>query len=248
MMARRARLGRSLGVPGPSGRSLVAAMESATSNYYQRLGVKASASSEEIRAAYRALAGRLHPDRMIDASSAERTLADRRMREVNEAWQELRDPVRRRRYDEGRLSAGRSPRSSTSASASSTRPSRRADVPAMAENDDLVDVMGSMGPVKAGLFRHGPWVALAGVFLVIFVVTAYASSSSPAEKPVGSQVGTCVNVAAGPTTTVVPCDGPHELRIVERIPDGGSCPAGTEKRRLAVDGYLECVRVESSGG
>ena len=86
------------------------------------------------------------------------------------------------------------------------------------------------------------------VFLVIFVATAYASSSSPKEEPVGPQVGTCVNVAAGPTTTVVPCDGPHEMRIMKRIPDGGDCPEGTEKRRLAVDGYLECVRVESVGG
>ena len=209
----------------------------ATANYYQRLGVNASASTEEIRSAYRALANRLHPDRLIDASSAERTLAERRMREVNEAWHELRDPVRRRRYDDSRLGTAKRP---------TPRPSRapaRTDGPVDGD-DDLVDVYGPMGPVKAGLYRHGPWVALVVVLGLIFVVSAYASSSKPSEAPAPSQIGTCVDVSAGPTTTVVPCTGPHELRIVTRINDGGQCPDGTEKRRLAVDGYLDCVKVE----
>ena len=41
----------------------------------------------------------LHPDRLVDASDAERRLAERRMREVNVAWTTLSDPARRTDYD-----------------------------------------------------------------------------------------------------------------------------------------------------
>lgn len=215
--------------------------EPATTTHYQRLGVTAMASTEEIRAAYLRLAQRLHPDRMIDASSAERTVADRRMREINEAWQVLGDPAERRRYDQERLG--------TSGTRATERPRPRKPpdtMPAVVdEDDDLVDVMGEMGPVKAGLFRVGPWGILLLMFGLIFVVTAYATADDePAPTSPTSEVGSCVDVETGPVTTVVPCDGPHELRIVSRIVDGGQCPVGTEKRRLADDGYLECVRME----
>lgn len=161
------------------------------------------------------------------------------MREVNEAWRVLGDADRRRAYDDDQRRASGRPISPSQAGRS------RSSVPAVADDDDdddLVEVAGDMGLVQAGLFRHGPWVALVVIFAVIFVVTAYATSSKEVDEPTGSQVGSCVDVAVGPSTTVVPCDGPHELRIVTRIPDGGRCPDGTEKRRLAVDGYLECVQ------
>jgi len=207
-----------------------------TSTHYQRLGVNPSASTEEIRAAYRTLAGRLHPDRVVDGSLPERELAERRMREVNEAWQVLQDPGRRRAYDDSRLVGRRAP---------STRAARpEATVPAMvADDDDLIDVAGEMGPVQAGLFRHGPWLVLLVVLGLIFVGTAYATSDKTGEAPVPAvRAGSCVDVVSGPTTTVVDCGGPHELRIVERVPDGGQCPAGTETRRLGTDGFLDCVR------
>lgn len=215
--------------------------EPATITHYQRLGVTAMASTEEIRTAYRALAQRLHPDRMIDASSAERTVAERRMREINEAWQVLRDPEERRRYDQARLGTSRSRPAAT------PRPSKPpSSMPAVVdEDDDLVDVAGDMGAVKAGLFRLGPWGILILVFGLIFVVSAYATAEDePMPARPTSEVGSCVDVETGPVTTVVPCDGPHELRIVGRIADGGRCPEGTEKRRLATDGYLECVQME----
>lgn len=65
-------------------------------DYYAELGVSASASFEEVRAAYRRLAREHHPD---VNSSAEAAL---RMRRINEAWEVLRDPVRRAEYDRSR--------------------------------------------------------------------------------------------------------------------------------------------------
>jgi hypothetical protein len=58
--------------------------------YYEVLGVGESASSVEIRSAYRAAARSLHPD----AGGSEVA-----MQELNVAWNALRDPARRAAYD-----------------------------------------------------------------------------------------------------------------------------------------------------
>ena len=106
--------------------------------------------------------------------------------------------------------------------------------------DDLVDVLPPMGPVAAGLFRHLPWVVLLVVLGAIFVATAYAGGGDdPATT--GTDEPRCVDVAPGPTTTVVECDGPHDLEIVVRVDELTQCPEGTQRRRLATDGLLDCV-------
>ena len=66
---------------------------------YEVLGVAPDAPPEEVRRAYLRLARRHHPDFHADASAGERAEADRRMREINEAWAVLGDARRRRRYD-----------------------------------------------------------------------------------------------------------------------------------------------------
>jgi curved DNA-binding protein CbpA len=62
---------------------------------YATLGVPRDATERQVRAAYRRLAMRYHPDRHPDERTSER------MRGVNEAWHILSSPVRRRRYDAG---------------------------------------------------------------------------------------------------------------------------------------------------
>lgn len=64
-------------------------------NYYAILGVLPSAEDFVIRAAYRALAQRYHPDK----SPAYRAAAEARMREINEAWAVLSNEHSRARYD-----------------------------------------------------------------------------------------------------------------------------------------------------
>jgi molecular chaperone DnaJ len=63
-------------------------------DYYEILGVARDAPGEEIKRAYRALARTHHPDVAQDKSKAEH-----RFKEINEAYEVLSDPQKRAQYD-----------------------------------------------------------------------------------------------------------------------------------------------------
>src|SRR5690606_30017501 len=63
-------------------------------DYYETLGVKPDASDTEIKAAYRRLARKYHPDVSREAGAEERFKA------VNEAYEALKDSARRKAYDQ----------------------------------------------------------------------------------------------------------------------------------------------------
>jgi len=64
-------------------------------DYYKTLGVPKTASAKEIKAAFRKLARKTHPDVNPGDASAEQ-----RFKEINEANEVLTDPDKRRKYDE----------------------------------------------------------------------------------------------------------------------------------------------------
>ena len=71
-----------------------------TEDKYSILGIPKTASQADIKAAYLKLARERHPDRFKDP--VEREEAARRFQLINEAFNLLRDDVRRRKYDEER--------------------------------------------------------------------------------------------------------------------------------------------------
>jgi curved DNA-binding protein len=64
-------------------------------DYYAALGVAKTASEKEIKQAFRKLARKYHPD--VNPGD---TAAESRFKEINEAYEVLGDPAKRRKYDE----------------------------------------------------------------------------------------------------------------------------------------------------
>lgn len=67
-----------------------------TKDFYKVLGLSKAASQEDVRRAYRKLARKHHPDANRDDPEAEN-----RFKEIQQAYEVLSDPERRREYDEG---------------------------------------------------------------------------------------------------------------------------------------------------
>jgi len=63
-------------------------------DYYKILGVPRNATQEEIQRAYRKLARKYHPD--VNKSPE----AEEKFKEINEAYEVLRDPEKRKKYDQ----------------------------------------------------------------------------------------------------------------------------------------------------
>jgi curved DNA-binding protein len=80
---------------GATGAQKFAAMAVQFRDYYETLGVPKTATNDEIRSAFRKLARKYHPDVAKDKKAAEE-----KFKQINEAYEVLSDPEKRRKYDQ----------------------------------------------------------------------------------------------------------------------------------------------------
>lgn len=113
----------------------------ATPNHYRTLGVKPTATADEIQQAYYALVRELFPE--VNRGDEE---AVARVKEVNRAYECLKDPEKRKEYDES-LRVGGSPRPAAGSAprAGATQASGRpaGGVPPPTGNP-MADILGAM--------------------------------------------------------------------------------------------------------
>ncbi|KAI0824212.1 DnaJ domain-containing protein, partial [Trametes gibbosa] len=68
-------------------------------DYYKLLNVQKNASADEIRTAYKKESLKTHPDRIVNATPAEKQAATERFQAVADAYYVLSDSARRKEYD-----------------------------------------------------------------------------------------------------------------------------------------------------
>lgn len=132
---------------------------------YRELGVSPGASAETIRQAYLALVRRYHPDRAPTGRAAE---YEERMKRINTAYELLRDPESRQRYDQLRAPQA------TQASAKPRAPS----APRMQPNDPYAQMRAGyqqrVSRVQASTRALPAWAqALSGLFAGLGLVAGF---------------------------------------------------------------------------
>lgn len=183
--------------------------------FYEVLGVAEDADAAQLRAAYRRAARANHPDAHGEASAA-------RMAEVNQAWQVLQDPQRRRDYDLT-LAAPSTPSSSAS------RPTvTRSEPPPFVE------------PRHNPLGRYQdppriPWRFM-GVMLVLgiaFVVLGVITAGDPVPPTVDNVLspGDCVVIDVNGDAVERLCTEPHDGTIEALVTTGDVCSPLAEPHR-----------------
>lgn len=210
-------------------------------DYYQILGITQGADAETLKRAYRRQAKKFHPDHRPEDASAEE-----QFKEVQEAYEVLRDPRKRLRYDsdffEG--NGGRESKAgATHGSVSEERASKAADF-AGDVFEHLKERMESRGKRGVDLRYHLTLTledAALGVSKVIQIPKTKICSSCegrgwirPGNTPV---CGLCrgegeITVSGGTRRIVQPCPGCDGKGLVEKTPCDRCKGKGTTLYRL----------------
>lgn len=169
-------------------------------NHYDVLGVSPRATSNEIRSAYRRLVRQEHPDVARDANHAS-------IAAINEAWNVLSDPAKRRSFD---LTL----KTPLSASSQSTSQST-------SEVYDTIVYPPARFPWRSMLILAGIGVT------AVLVLNAFATPETPGKPDQLLQPGSCVNIDSTRFAYEVTCAEPHDAEVVQFVAIDRPCPAAT---------------------
>ncbi len=174
-------------------------------DYYHVLGVSPSATSAEIKKAYRRLAKQYHPDaRPGDTSTAER------FKEINEAYSVLSDADKRKQYD---LMRRFGPLGSAGARRGPTGP--RAGAPFEEQAFDFGG-FGGLGDLFTSIFGRGRKAEIEPIELVVEIPLRVAALGGkvPVTIQVNEACPACGGTGAAPgasVTTCSECNGRGEI-------------------------------------
>ena len=181
------------------------------SDFYTTLGVAKNASQDDIKKAFRKLARQYHPDKNPGDKAAEE-----KFKEVNQAYETLSDPAKRKQYDElSRLGAfGPGPGGSFRPGAGGPFQGFDPRMFGQGQGGAQFD-MGDLGDILSGLFggaaggRGRRRTAERGADLQVDVTVSFDDSLNGVEArvPVEKQAacGTCHGSGAAPGTTPKMC-------------------------------------------
>lgn len=180
-------------------------------DYYEVLGVAKGASDDELKKAYRRLAKQYHPDLHPNDKEAEE-----KFKEINEAYDVLKDPDKRARYDQFGFS-GVDPNFGGGADGD----------PFGGSGFDVSDIFDSFFGGFGGGRRSNPNAPRRGSDIETTVVISFEEAAKGCRKEVTfQQIETCdechgSGAAAGSSPTTCPqCHGTGQIHINQRTPFG----------------------------
>jgi curved DNA-binding protein CbpA len=222
--------------------------------FYQVLGVKRSASADEIKSAYRELVKRYHPD--LFASAGEKAKATEKLRQINEAYSVLGNAESRQQYDQRFQQPKARPRAPAAAKVRrASRPRRHADIRSRAAK---------ILSRRPRFSKKGLGYALAGALVILGFI--YASRSQPRlatawtlmEKvEVSSAKGTSPSdgtgkgwLPLGRYASVSECAGILTQRVRKDEQEGSRAVFDEQKGTMAITVFIkkEPERIAAGGG
>ncbi len=164
-------------------------------DYYQVLGVAETATTDEIKKAFRRLAKQHHPDRNPDKPQAAE-----RFKEINEAHDVLSDPEKRRKYDQ--LRGGGGWRGTTPGEADS---GVEFDLSDLGSFGGLGDLFSSIFGRRGGSTAREPDVEEIETTVSIPFRTAALGGKVPITLTMSEVCPTCGGKGAAPGATISTC-------------------------------------------